>query len=208
MARTTESERIQREFRPRSLIRITSSTTCQAKAVYDRDKEARAFQPLDPTMALRQLNPRVVHRTDSTDVITLAMEYFARFFAQPIAIPAMAQALGVGLSTLEYHFDRYRGRTTFQALIHYRLNRLCDAISHNPSARLTDQAASCGFNSVCEANREFIANFSQNLVQYRDQCQKVELWRQTQSADPEEMLEMVPAGPQICNSESRFHRDP
>jgi transcriptional regulator GlxA family with amidase domain len=146
------------------------------------------------TMALRQFHPQIVHHWESSELITLAMDYFAKTFQQPLDIPAMARRLGVSLTVLEYHFDHFRGRTIYEALTHYRLNRLCDAISHNPTGLLTAQSEACGFASVCEANRAFIANFCLDLVQFRNQCLHVAAWRQS---DPqrlrEEPLELVPA---------------
>lgn len=144
-------------------------------------------------MALRQLHPQVVHHWESSELIALAIDYFAKSFQHPINIPAMARSLGVSLSLLEYHFDHYRGRTIFEALTHYRLNRLCDAISHDPTGLLTVQTQACGFRSVCEANSAFIANFCLDLVQFRNQCLHVAAWRQ---ADRHQLagapLELVP----------------
>ena len=110
-------------------------------------------------------------------VVSRAIDYFARWYASPIDIPAMAGSLGVSLETLEGSFERFRGRTTHEALIQFRLNRLCDAISANPGGLLTAQAEACGFPSVHQANRAFLANYCQDLVQFRNQCLRAADWR-------------------------------
>ena len=110
-------------------------------------------------------------------VVSRAIDYFARWYASPINIPAMAGSLGVSLETLEGSFERFRGRTTHEALIQFRLNRLCDAISADPAGLLTAQAEACGFPSVHQANRAFLANYCQDLVQFRNQCIRAAGWR-------------------------------
>ena len=110
-------------------------------------------------------------------VVTRAIDYFARWYPSPIDIPAMASSLGVSLEILEASFDHYRGRTPHEALIQFRLNRLCDAISADPCGLLTAQAEACGFGSVHQANRAFVANYCQDLVQFRNQCLQVAAWR-------------------------------
>jgi transcriptional regulator GlxA family with amidase domain len=110
-------------------------------------------------------------------VVSRAIDYFARWYASPIDIPSMACSLGVSLDTLEGSFARFRGRTTHEALIQFRLNRLCDAISADPGGLLTAQAEACGFPSVHQANRAFLANYCQDLVQYRNQCLRAAAWR-------------------------------
>lgn len=108
------------------------------------------------------------------DLIAQALVYFARHHNQPVDIPAMAAALGVSLDELEQHFDQGRGRTAYQALIHYRLSRLCDAMHRNPTGLLTAQVEACGFRNVEEANRAFIDNFGLDLVHFRNQALRAE----------------------------------
>jgi len=110
-------------------------------------------------------------------VVSQAIDYFARWYASPIHIPTMAASLGVSLETLEASFERFRGRTTHEALIQFRLNRLCDAINADPEGLLTAQAKACGFPSVHQANRAFLANYCQDLVQFRNQCLRAAAWR-------------------------------
>lgn len=110
-------------------------------------------------------------------VVSRAIDYFARWYASPIDIPSMAGHLGVSLELLEGSFERFRGRTTHEALIQFRLNRLCDAISADPTGHLTAQAVACGFPSVHQANRAFLANYCQHLVHYRNQCLRAAAWR-------------------------------
>jgi transcriptional regulator GlxA family with amidase domain len=110
-------------------------------------------------------------------VVSRAIDYFARWYAAPIHIPTMAASLGVSLEILEASFERFRGRTTHEALVQFRLNRLCDAISAEPDGLLTAQAEACGFASVHQANRAFLANYCQDLVQFRNQCLRAAAWR-------------------------------
>jgi AraC-like DNA-binding protein len=181
----------------RAAIRLkqVEASTDRCRAIsYDGQQEAGTLKAPAGTMALRQIHPQIVHHWESSELITLAIDYFAKSFQQPINIPSMARSLGVSLTLLEYHFDHYRGRTIFEALTHYRLNRLCDSISHNPTGLLTEQTQACGFRSVCEANRAFIANFCLDLVQFRNQCLHVAAWRQADQHHPgPATLELVPS---------------
>ena len=127
--------------------------------------------------ALAQAGHEPAGQEQAVAVVSLAIDYFARWYASPIDIPAMAGSLGVSLETLEGSFERFRGRTTHEALIQFRLNRLCDAISADPGGLLTAQAESCGFPSVHQANRAFLANYCQDLVQFRNQCLRAAAWR-------------------------------
>ena len=94
---------------------------------------------------LEQAGLEQTGKEQAVAVVSRAIDYFARWYASPIDIPAMAGSLGVSLETLEGSFERFRGRTTHEALIQFRLNRLCDAISANPGGLLTAQAEACGF---------------------------------------------------------------
>jgi transcriptional regulator GlxA family with amidase domain len=126
------------------------------------------------------LVPAGLEQTDheqAVAVVSRAIDYFARWYGSPIDIPTMAGHLGVSLEALEGSFELFRGRTTHEALIQFRLNRLCDAISADPNGLLTAQAEACGFPSVHQANRAFLANYCQDLVQYRNQCLRAAAWR-------------------------------
>ena len=113
-------------------------------------------------------------------VVTRANAYFARWYATPIHIPAMAAQLGIDLDQLEASFERYRGRTAHEVLTQFRLRRLCEAIQADPSGWLTAQAEACGFSTVHQANRAFLSNYCQTLAQFRQQARRARAWRADQ----------------------------
>lgn len=111
------------------------------------------------------------------DLMTRAIDYFARWYATTIDLSVMAHSLGVSVEELEQQFLYYRSRSAQAALTHYRLNRLCDAINHDPEIDLAALARRCGFRSLEEADRAFSGSYCQNLMQFQDQCRHVLAWR-------------------------------
>jgi hypothetical protein len=86
--------------------------------------------------------------------------------------------LGISLLHIETAFDIYKGKTANQALLEYRLNRLCDLIARDPSQEIGEQLKCCGLSSVhspelasfTETNDKFIECFGIDLIEYHQQC--------------------------------------
>ena len=90
----------------------------------------------------------------------------------------MSKQLGISTPQIETAFDFYKGKTANQALLEYRLNRLCDLMSKDPSQDIGEQIQYCGLNAnlsswmaaFAETNHHFIAYFGIDLVEYQQQC--------------------------------------
>lgn len=111
-------------------------------------------------------------------VVLAVIHYFAENYHETIAIPEVSRVLGISLLHIETAFDLYKGKTANQALLEYRLNRLCDLIGRDPSQEIGDQIRCCGLSSefspglasFTETNDQFIECFGINLIEYRQQC--------------------------------------
>ena len=92
----------------------------------------------------------------------------------------MSKQLGISILHIETAFDLYKGKTANQALLEYRLNRLCDLMSKDPSQEIGEQIQHCGLSakvspwvevaSFAETNLQFIACFGIDLIEYHQQC--------------------------------------
>jgi hypothetical protein len=134
----------------------------------------------------------------------------------PFTIPRLSRDIGVSLIHIETAFDRHKGKTANQALLDYRLSRLCDWMSREPGREISDQLKQCGLglelNSDFEAfyvtNEHFIQNFGIDLVEYHQQCCLAEIARlqrdQERGAPSIDSLEGKPRpGNHLL---TRFHR--
>ncbi|WP_293855994.1 helix-turn-helix domain-containing protein [uncultured Alsobacter sp.] len=63
----------------------------------------------------------------------------------PIGVTEVAEHVGVSVRSLQYAFQRHRGRTPVQALIGFRLAAARDDIVHSPDIPLADIAMAWGF---------------------------------------------------------------
>ena len=90
----------------------------------------------------------------------------------------LSRHLRISVLHIETAFDRYKGKTANQALLEYRLNRLCDLMSKDPSQDIGDQIKHCGLSpkikpwmaSFTETNLQFIDCFGIDLIEYHQQC--------------------------------------
>ena len=82
----------------------------------------------------------------------------------------MAEHLRIALEQIEYSFDTCRRKTVVQALLDYRLNRLCDQMSEHPGEEIGEHMKRCGLLSVLEASLAFEACFGLDIAEYRLQC--------------------------------------
>ena len=61
------------------------------------------------------------------------LHYFSQSHQEPITVPSLSRQPGISLFHIETAFDVDKGKTnTHQALLDYRLNRLCDLVFKDP----------------------------------------------------------------------------
>ena len=124
-------------------------------------------------------------RYEGHRIILKAIHYFSEHYAEALTIPKLSRDLSISLIHLETAFDLLKGKTAHQALIDYRLSRLCDQMSHDPSAHIGQLLARCGlqdeghslFSAFHHANEAFISCFGIDLVEFHQQCCLAELAR-------------------------------
>jgi hypothetical protein len=113
---------------------------------------------------------------------------------------------------IETAFDVYKGITTNQALLEYRLNRLCDQMHRNPSEEISVQIDQCGLGTGLAAfNRtdlQFTACFGIDLIAYHQQCflAAASLLQQEARRPITCSEELVGAAPNENRLLTRFHR--
>jgi hypothetical protein len=78
----------------------------------------------------------------------------------------MSSNTGISLVRIETAFDTYKGKTAMQALLEYRLNRLCDLMAENPSGEIHSQIQWCGLEEFANTNDAFIAHFGIDIVEF------------------------------------------
>lgn len=98
------------------------------------------------------------------------VRYFSKHYGEVISIPVMAERLQIQLEQIEIAFDSHRQTTTTQALLEYRLNRLCDQMSAHPRGAINDQVRHCGLGSVQATNSAFEQCFGIDLQDFHQQC--------------------------------------
>ncbi|MEY3749735.1 MAG: hypothetical protein RLZZ11_873 [Cyanobacteriota bacterium] len=107
---------------------------------------------------------------DSHAIVLAVTEYFAAHYPEIITIPHLSHQLGISLLHIETAFDSYKGKTTIQALLEYRLNRLCDRMAKEPSSEIRLQIQDCGLESFLRTNTDFIEQFGIDILEYHQQC--------------------------------------
>ncbi len=149
---------------------------------------------------------------EGNKIVLAVHHYFAEHYPDPIAIPEVSHNLGISLVHIETAFDRHKGRTATQALLEYRLNRLCDQMHRDPSEDITAQIDHCGLGSGLTAfgrtDRQFMACFGIDLIAYHQQCFLAAASRVEQHDDRVSTLneELVGASPRENRLMTRFHR--
>lgn len=107
-------------------------------------------------------------------IVLAVHHYFAEYYRNPIVIPEVSQNLGISLIHIETAFDLHKGLTATQALLEYRLNRLCDHMHRDPSEEIGVQINQCGLGSgqvaFSRTDLQFIACFGIDLIAYHQQC--------------------------------------
>ena len=135
------------------------------------------------------------------------VQFFSEHYTEPFTIPELSRLLDLSLLQIETAFDRCKGKTTNQALLDYRLNRLCDLMGHDPSADLNLQIRQCGLASFPRTNHQFSTCFGIDLIEYHQQCCLAEAARlhraQSQGVQPAD--EVVGAAGSTNQLLTRFH---
>jgi AraC-like DNA-binding protein len=126
-----------------------------------------------------------LERFEGHRIVLGVIHYFSEHYAQALTIPRLSRDIGVSLIHIETAFDRHKGKTANQALLDYRLSRLCDLMMRQPEQEISDQLRRCGlgleFTSDFEAfhvtNEQFIQSFGIDLIEYHQQCCVAEIAR-------------------------------
>jgi len=114
--------------------------------------------------------PHPLHRLEQYQVVLEVVRYFSKHYSEAICIPVMADHLFIPLEQIEFSFDRHRRTTATQALLEYRLNRLCDQMSEDPAGAISKQVRSCGLGSPGHTNAAFENYFGIGIIDYHKQC--------------------------------------
>jgi len=125
----------------------------------------RGIELIHPIHSLHPLG-----QLDSHAIVLVVTEYFAAHYPEIITIPHLSHQLGISLLHIETAFDSYKGKTTVQALLEYRLNRLCDRMAKEPSSEIRLQIQDCGLESFLRTNTDFIEQFGIDILEYHQQC--------------------------------------
>ena len=107
-------------------------------------------------------------------VVGQALDYFALHFRRPIAMAAVADALGISEACLDFCFDQSRGMTPYEALQHHRLNRLFAAITLQPRRSLTRAILACGLQRSAETVSHFEDTFGIAMPLFMLTCRRAE----------------------------------
>lgn len=118
--------------------------------------------------------PHPLDAYEGHKILIAVHRYFAEHYRNPIVIPEISQSLGISLIHIETAFDLHKGLTATQALLEYRLNRLCDHMHRDPSEEIEVQIDRCGLGSgqtaFSRTDHQFIACFGIDLIAYHQQC--------------------------------------
>jgi transcriptional regulator GlxA family with amidase domain len=151
------------------------------------------------------------HPLDQLDehrVVLTVIKHFSEHYSESFSIPSMAKDLGISLIHIEAAFDDYKGKSANQALLEYRLNRLCDRMTKDPSQEIHRQLNECGLASFAKTNIQFLEQFGIDLVEFHQQCFLAAVARRQceRVIRGEENDELVGAPSTSEYRETRFHR--
>ena len=160
-------------------------------------------------------SPHPLETFEQHRVVLAVIHYFSEQYHKPITIPEMSRLLGISLLHIETAFDLYKGKTANQALLEYRLNRLCDLIGRDPSQEIGEQIRCCGLSSeispgldsFTETNDRFIECFGIDLIEYHQQCflataDRLRCQLRSNSTESEELIGSAPQDNLLL---TRFH---
>ena len=160
-------------------------------------------------------SPHPLELFEQHRVVLAVIHYFSEHYHESIAIPGISRVLGISLLHIETAFDLYKGKTANQALLEYRLNRLCDLIGRDPSQEIGEQIRCCGLSSefspglasFTETNDQFIECFGIDLIEYHQQCflataDRLRCQLRSDSSDSDELVGLAPRENLLL---TRFH---
>jgi AraC-like DNA-binding protein len=149
-------------------------------------------------------------------ILLSVVHYFSEHYSHSFTIPRLSRDLGVSLIHIETAFDRYKGKAASQALLDYRLSRLCDLMSREPAYEIGGQLKQCGlalevssdFEAFRRTNEQFITCFGIDLIEYHQQCCLAEIARLQRNEDQrsqviEPLVGVTAHGNQLL---TRFHQ--
>lgn len=91
---------------------------------------------------------------ESHRIVLGVIHYFSENYPQDFTIPRLSRDIGVSLIHIETAFDQHKRKTANQALLEYRLSRLCDLMSREPSKAISDQLKQCGLGLALTSDFE------------------------------------------------------
>lgn len=160
--------------------------------------------------------PHPIDAFEEHRVLLAVLHYFSEHFQEPVTIPDVSRQLGISLVHIETAFDLHKGITANQALLEYRLNRLCDLMHREPTADISSQISRCGLSSqeACgladfqRTDQQFIACFGIDLIAYHQQCFLAQAARLQRDRNQDSSLSDVVLGqfPGENRLLTRFHR--
>lgn len=185
----------------------------EAEYIHDQNQRRTEDQLLHLT---HQAHP--LETFEQQRIVLAVIHFFSKHYHEPITIPDLSRPLGISLLHIETAFDLYKGKTAYQSLLEYRLNRLCDLICRDPSQEIAQQISHCGLrttpgsdaSSFNETNHRFIACFGIDLVEYHQQCflaTAARLQHQAHRDSPEDD-EFLGDIPRVNVLMTRFHDHP
>jgi len=107
---------------------------------------------------------------DEHKIVLAVIKHFSEHYPESFSIPSMSKDIGISLIHVEAAFDDYKGKSANQALLEYRLNRLCDHMTKDPSQEIHIQIRDCGLASFTKTNIPFVEQFGIDLVEFHKQC--------------------------------------
>jgi transcriptional regulator GlxA family with amidase domain len=152
--------------------------------------------------------PHPLDQLDEHKIVLAVIKHFSEHYPEPFSIPEMAKDIGISLIHIEAAFDDYKGKSANQALLEYRLNRLCDHMTEDPSQEIHMQIDACGLASFAKTNIDFTEQFGIDLVEFHKQCFIAALARKQYERDTKAWAEDNLVGAQSTSDykETRFHR--
>jgi len=131
--------------------------------------EARALEliafwlaPSQKQAAHAVTNSHAMNKRDIESVVTM----LTADLANPPSLESLAQSLGVSHTCLNRNFRKALGKTVFEWLRSYRLERACHYLK-SCEISITDIAFNCGFSSASHFSQCFKKHYGQSPAEFR-----------------------------------------
>lgn len=119
-------------------------------------------------------------------VVLEALGYFNQNFAEPDALLAIADDLGISDDCLDFSFDQVRGMTPAEALLDHRLNKLFVALTDQPRQGLGMAIKACGLGHTRNVVRLFESAFGIEMPLFLLTCRRAAEDRQFRVSHPDD----------------------